>query len=93
MATTDPAECTVTDLSNLAEHSLNASSQAATNTVSTSTAMTAPGSQSESTASETVGDPALHATPYNGRQLEHGDGPSHLGDGAVRTWNAIRRGQ
>jgi hypothetical protein len=51
------------------------SSQAATNTVSTNTAMTAPGSVSESTASETAGSPALDmGAPYDGRHLVRGQG-------------------
>lgn len=95
MATTDPMQNTVQDLSHLAAHALNASSQAATNTVSdNSAAMTAPGSASESTAAETPGDPALHPQAVNADITHvHGDGPSHLGEGGRATWQAIARAE
>jgi hypothetical protein len=65
------------DLSNLAAGSLNAESMAATNTVSTNTAMTAPGSASETTRDVDPGSPALDMAPYTpdaGRI--HGDDPA-----------------
>jgi hypothetical protein len=61
------------DLSHLVP-GLVPSSQAATNTVSSNQAMTAPGSTSESTAHETPGDPSLDVpAPYDGRHLVRGD--------------------
>lgn len=59
MATSNPNEPTYTDLSHLTKGLTGQESQAATNTVSAPPPFTAPGSVSESTASEAVGDPTL----------------------------------
>lgn len=97
MATTNLNESTVQDVSHLAADSMWATNQHGGNRPSDqSVAMSAKGSPSPSVdEADEAAQPFVQLTEADPRATvtDRGDGPSHLGDGAVRTWQAIRRGQ
>jgi len=78
-----------TDMSGQAAGALTASSMAATNTVSTSNSMTAPGSASESTRGEQAGDPALDESGHARTVLVHGEDG---GQAASVAWENVSPG-